>query len=104
MNVDHPDAEPRRGGNRAGDRVGDVVKLQVEEHPIAAGGELLDKAGSRAGEQAAADLESADGSPQTIRHRPRLGDRIDVKGDEKLFHVAPWLFELPGTRRSRPDR
>ena len=36
VDVDHPDAEPRRRADRAGDGVRDVVELQVEEHAVAA--------------------------------------------------------------------
>ena len=50
--------------------------------------ELLDERRSLAGEQAAADLEAADGAAQPIGQRARLGDRVHVQSDEKLFHVC----------------
>ena len=81
MHVDHPRAQPRGRTNRACDGVGDVVKLQIEEDAIASRGELLDDRRPQAGEQATADLETADRAAQRIGQRPRLSGRVDVESD-----------------------
>jgi hypothetical protein len=57
------------------------VELQIEKHAIAARCELLDDAWTLAREQAAADLEPADGSSQLIGEHPRFGGGVDVKRD-----------------------
>src|SRR5215831_11643728 len=41
-----------------------------------------------AGEQPAADLESASDASQTIGESERIGGGIDVKGDEELFEAS----------------
>ena len=88
VDVDHPDAEPRGRGDRAGDGVRDVVELQVEEHAIAAADQLFDERRAVAGEQPAADLEAADRAAQRVGERARLVGGVDVERDEELIHHA----------------
>ena len=81
MNVDHPSAEARAGGNGAGHRIRDVVKLQVEEDAVTARRKLLDNRWPLAREKTAPDLESADQPPQRVGERARFSGGIDVEGD-----------------------
>ena len=67
MHVHHPDAQPRGGRDGAGDGVWNVVELQIEKHAIAARHELFDEARPFAREEAAADLEAADGAAEAVR-------------------------------------
>jgi hypothetical protein len=84
MNVDHPHPQTRCGGHSAGHGVRDVVKLQIQKYPIAAGNQRLHHRGPMAGEQAAADLEAADRAAERIGERARFGCRIDVQRDQQL--------------------
>ena len=63
------------------------MEFQVEKHAIAAGDQFLDDRRPVAGEELAADLESADRAPQLIGQLPGLGERIDIERDEELFHA-----------------
>jgi hypothetical protein len=63
------------------------MKLEIQEDPVAARCELLDKRRSLAREQSAADLETANRSAQLISERARLGGGVDIEGDEQLFHT-----------------
>ena len=56
---DHPDLQVCRGLDRGGDDAWNVVKLQVEEHPIASIYQRLDHRRAFGGEEPAPDLEAA---------------------------------------------
>jgi hypothetical protein len=81
MDVDHPDAQPRGGPNRAGHGRRDVVKLQIEKDAIAACRELGRQRRTLAREQTTADLETTDCAAQSIRKHARVRDGIDVECD-----------------------
>ena len=70
VHVDHPHAQPRGRAARAGDGVGDVVELEVEEHIEAALLQLLHHRRSRGDEELLADL-----------HAAKLG--IEARGDRE---------------------
>ena len=81
VHVHHPHAEPCGGGDGAGDGVGNVVELQIEEDAIPASDEALDDGRPVAGEQTAADLEAADGAAKPVGERVRGLGGVDVKRD-----------------------
>src|SRR5262249_17384380 len=74
--------------DRSGHRVRDVVKLEIQKDAIAATHELLDEPRTMTREQAAADLEAADQSPQPVREFPRIVHRVDIECDEQLIHLS----------------
>ena len=81
VDVHHPHAESRRRGDGTGYGVRNVVELQIEKDAVAARDQLFDDRWAVAGEQAAADLESADRAAKPIGEAPRVIRRVDVERD-----------------------
>ena len=113
VHVDHPDAEPRRGGHRAGHGIRDVVELQIEKHAVAARHKVVDERRAVAGEEPAADLEPAGDAAKTIGQRERICSGVDVECDEELVHFSgQWSVltlrspsrRCPPSRRDRQSR
>ena len=61
------------------DRVGDVVELQVEEDATAAARQRANDVGAFCGEEAAADLESADDVAKVVRESERREAVFDIQ-------------------------
>ena len=101
VDVDHPDAEPRGRGDRAGDGVRDVVELQVEEDAIAARDELLDDARAVAVNSRLPILKPPTAPRSASARRAGFGRRIDVERDEELIHSRSRVLvsSVPTSRR-----
>ena len=82
VDVEHPDAEPRRRGTGLRCGVRDVVELEVEEHAEAAADELAHESRVGGREELLADLQRALLRVQA-RREPERGDRVgEVEGDD----------------------
>ena len=88
VNVDHPDAERRRGRYRGRHRVGNVVKLEVEENAGAVGRERPDDIRAFGGEKTAADFEGADDVAEVVAERQSRDAVLYVQGDYELIHAC----------------
>jgi hypothetical protein len=71
MHIHHPGAQMTGGFNRPGHRVGNVMKFQIEEDPVAAIGQCPHDRRSLGCEQLAANLEAAHLAAQRVGHRKR---------------------------------
>jgi hypothetical protein len=81
VNVENRNPETRGGLNRAGNRVRDVVKLEIEENALARLYDFADKLRAFRGEQLASDLEHPNRAAQRL-DQPKGAVAIrDVKGD-----------------------
>jgi len=69
VDCQHLDVEPGGGCHRFGNSVGDVVKFQIEKHRPAGLSELANDFRSGAGEEFAADFESANDRRQLCGQR-----------------------------------
>ena len=85
MDGEHLHIELHGGRHRLRNRIGDVVKFQVEKHAGTGGANALHDVRTGGGEQLAANLERADGrrdlfrefqSPFRVRHIERGDDWI----------------------------
>jgi hypothetical protein len=102
VDVDEAGAERRRCGHRVLDRVRDVVVLEVEEHPVAGGGQLAHERGAGGGEELLADLEHADPAGEPPDQRARGVRAGHVEGDDQAIprvHVRSGISSVPTTWR-----
>ncbi len=81
------------------DGVRDVVELQIEKHAIAARDQFLDDRRPVAGEQAAADLEPADGAAKAVGQAPRF---VGAYPRRARLRADPFLVFR--ARVDRPDQ
>ena len=72
----HGDAQLPRRRHRARDRVGDVVPLEVEKHPVAAGDQLADQRRAFPGHQDRAHLD-----PLDLREPVEQSQRLDRRSE-----------------------
>jgi hypothetical protein len=94
VHVHHPHAERRRGSDGRRDRVGDVVKFQIQEDAVAPIGERADDRRPFGREQAAADLESARDVPQRRGELQRAGAALHVQRNQELIHACSFFVVL----------
>ena len=85
MDVEYRDAEAHGLAARGGDRVRDVVKLEVEEDARARSDEFAHEVGAGGCEQLRADLEHARRAAQRVERAPRLVRRRNVERDDKFL-------------------
>src|SRR5205085_3701439 len=83
--VENRDAEAHGLAARGGDRVRDVVKLQVEEDARARCDEFADEVGACGCEQLRADLEHASRVAQRFERAPRINRSRNVERDDQLL-------------------
>ncbi len=81
MYVDQPDpGQVRRGGNRAGNGIGDVVELQIEEYIEAEAREPLNRPRALSCEELQPDLEQARRTAKTPRQGAGWPQAVNVQG------------------------
>ena len=79
MYGEHPDAQFGRGANRPRHRVRDVVKFEIEEHPVTAFGQTSDDRWALPGKEEAPDLEPAGHIPELLAQFERSLRCVDVE-------------------------
>ena len=80
----HRHAQRGRAFDRLGDRIGDVVKFQVEKTAVAARVQEFHHLGADAGKQLAADLVGFHGIAKALDQRGGLLETIHVQRNDKL--------------------
>jgi hypothetical protein len=83
MDIDHPDAAPRRCSDRSGDRVRDVVKLGVVKDTLGPGiGELCENIEAHGIHQFQPYLDAANASGERASQSDSIGSIIEIQGNE----------------------
>jgi hypothetical protein len=99
VDVEHADAEPRRLDAGGGDRVRDVVELEVEEDVGAARLHHADDVGAGVDEELLADLVERDRVAQPADRGLGRGHGVDVEADDQSVATV----RISGNRRA-PQR
>jgi len=80
----HRHAQRGRAFDRLGDRVGDVMKFQVEKTAVAARVQKFHHLGADSGKQLAADLVGFHGIAKALDQRGSLLETIYIQRNDKL--------------------
>jgi len=90
VEVEHGDPEPDRPLGGLGHRVGDVVELEVEEHPPAEALDAADDLGPEVGEGLLADLVDPDVVAQALDPLQGLANAVPhVEGEDQARSRIP---------------
>ncbi|MNH19223.1 hypothetical protein D3C79_789500 [compost metagenome] len=92
MDVHHPYPQLGTGGYRLGNRVGNVVKLQIQKHVKALGHQLAHELGAKQGKHLLAHLEAALGRGDLFNEGEGIGFVLIIQRDQYfgVLHVTSY--------------
>jgi len=102
MNGQQVDVEVVCGPYGTGDRVGNVVELEVEKDPLAAATERADDARAGTGEELQPDLVEVDVVAESVDDFERIALRRAIERDDEISHGSVQSSEsVPRVRATR---